>query len=165
MDKQLFQKLSYTRPMMTSARGHTNRFLIPYARTLLYKHSFFPDSIRIWNNLPQRAVDSTSLDEFRQEVLACSLRQSTTNFYPVLISPALYIHALVVTPSTSRSAMILQRILHFIGRRRRTPSTSPPIIKIVILPCMEEHNACRISRDFKLKLNYVNLLYSIVQVH
>lgn len=61
-------------PMMTSARGHTNRFLIPYARTLLYKHSFFPDSIRIWNNLPQRAVDSTSLDEFRQEVLACSLR-------------------------------------------------------------------------------------------
>lgn len=61
-------------PTMTSARGHTNRFLIPYARTLLYKHSFFPDSIRIWNNLPQRAVDSTSLDEFRQEVLACSLR-------------------------------------------------------------------------------------------
>lgn len=61
-------------PMMTTARGHTNRFLIPYARTISYKHSFFPDSIRIWNNLPQRAVDSTSLDEFRQEVLACSLR-------------------------------------------------------------------------------------------
>lgn len=38
--------------MMTTARGHTNRFLNPYARTLLYKHSFFPDSIWIWNNLP-----------------------------------------------------------------------------------------------------------------
>lgn len=46
-------------PMMTPARGHKTRCLIPYASTLLYKHSFSHDSIRIWNNLLQRSVDST----------------------------------------------------------------------------------------------------------
>ncbi|VDI10891.1 Hypothetical predicted protein [Mytilus galloprovincialis] len=35
------------------ARGHTTRFLVPYARTSTYRHSFFPDSIMNWNSLPQ----------------------------------------------------------------------------------------------------------------
>ena len=35
------------------ARGHIARFLVSYARTSTYRHSFFPDSIRIWNSLPQ----------------------------------------------------------------------------------------------------------------
>jgi hypothetical protein len=61
-------------PTSSAARGHTNRFMVPYAMTLIYKQSFFPDGIRIWNSLPQRAIDSTSLDMFRQEVLACRLR-------------------------------------------------------------------------------------------
>ncbi|CAG2241231.1 unnamed protein product [Mytilus edulis] len=55
------------------ARGHTTRFLVPYARTSTYRHSFFPDSIRIWNSLPQPLVDSTSLDAFKQGVLSCSI--------------------------------------------------------------------------------------------
>ena len=65
---------SELQPTMSAARGHTHRFMVPYARTQIYKQSFFPDGIRIWNSLPQRAVDSTSLDLFRQEVLACRLR-------------------------------------------------------------------------------------------
>jgi hypothetical protein len=55
------------------ARGHIARFLVPYARTSTYRHSFFPDSIMIWNSLPQPLVESTSLDAFKQGVLSCSI--------------------------------------------------------------------------------------------
>jgi len=53
------------------ARGHIARFLVPYARTSIYRHSFFPGSIRIWNSLPQPLVDRISLDAFKQGVLSC----------------------------------------------------------------------------------------------
>jgi ammonia channel protein AmtB len=38
-------------PTSSAARGHTNRFMVPYAKTLIYKQSVFPDGIRIWNSL------------------------------------------------------------------------------------------------------------------
>ena len=41
----------------TTARGHTARFIVLYARTQLYRHSF-PDTIRIWNGLPQPLVET-----------------------------------------------------------------------------------------------------------
>ena len=46
-------------------RGHSTRFLLPFARTNIYMHSFFPDAIRLWNGLPQHAVDAPSLDAFK----------------------------------------------------------------------------------------------------
>jgi hypothetical protein len=52
------------------ARGHVARFLVPYVRTSTYRPSFFPDSIRIWNSLPQPLVDSTSLDAFKQDFMS-----------------------------------------------------------------------------------------------
>jgi hypothetical protein len=55
------------------ARDHISRFLLPYARTSTYGHSFFLDSIRLWNSLPQPLMDSTSLDAFKQEVLSSSI--------------------------------------------------------------------------------------------
>ena len=57
----------------TTARGHTARFIVLYARTQLYRHSFFPDTIRIWNGLPQPLVESTSLETFKQGVLSCDI--------------------------------------------------------------------------------------------
>jgi hypothetical protein len=59
-------------PTSFAAKGHTNKLMVPYARTLIYKQSFFPDGIRIWDSLPQRAIDSASVDMFRQEVLDLS---------------------------------------------------------------------------------------------
>jgi hypothetical protein len=44
----------------------TARFIVLYARMQLYRHSFFPDTIRIWNGLPQPLVESTSLETFKQ---------------------------------------------------------------------------------------------------
>ena len=43
-------------PVISTVRGHNERFLIPFARTQVYRHSFFPDTIRIWNGLPQHIL-------------------------------------------------------------------------------------------------------------
>ena len=42
-----------------------NTFLIPYARTNVYKNSFFPSAIRAWNGLPELARKTNDLAEFK----------------------------------------------------------------------------------------------------
>ena len=37
-----------------SVRGHNMKFLVPYARTLVFLRSFFPDTIRTWNSFPSQ---------------------------------------------------------------------------------------------------------------
>ena len=46
-----------------SIRG--NLFLVPYARTVTYQKSLFPDTIRIWN---ANITICPSLDQFKSEV-------------------------------------------------------------------------------------------------
>jgi hypothetical protein len=53
------------------ARGHAARFLIPYARTEVYKNSFFPATIRIWNALPAAVVEVDTIEAFKTAVLTC----------------------------------------------------------------------------------------------
>jgi hypothetical protein len=53
--------------------GRFTCMIVLYARTQLYRHSFFPDTIRIWNGLPQPLVESTSLETFKQGVLSCHI--------------------------------------------------------------------------------------------
>ena len=55
-------------PINTRTRGHTIRFIIPKARTTLLKETVFPDTIRIWNSLPQHVVESPSVDAFEARV-------------------------------------------------------------------------------------------------
>ena len=33
-------------------RGHSNRFKQPFTRVNSFKHSFYPDAIKLWNKLP-----------------------------------------------------------------------------------------------------------------
>ena len=40
-------------------------FCIPRPRTLSYQHSFFPSTIRNWNNLPREIANSTSISSFK----------------------------------------------------------------------------------------------------
>lgn len=65
---------TYLVPVLTSHRGHTRQFQIPFARTLVYQKSFFPDSIRLWNSLPDELVNTTSANLFKQEVQSILLR-------------------------------------------------------------------------------------------
>ena len=52
----------------TRGRGHNKRLLVPYSRTEILQLSFIPDSIRLWNNLSQKLVDTPSLESFRNGV-------------------------------------------------------------------------------------------------
>ena len=52
-------------PAAVTIRGHSQKFLVPYARTSTYRQSFFPDAIRTWNSLPQYAVACESLEAFK----------------------------------------------------------------------------------------------------
>ena len=61
-----------------SMRGHAMKFLIPYARTFIYQRSFFPDTIRMLNSLPQTVVSCSTLDSFREEVQLVRLRETRT---------------------------------------------------------------------------------------
>ena len=44
--------------------SHLN-FTVPFCRTSRYLNSFFPSTIRLWNNLPSSAKNSTSLSYFK----------------------------------------------------------------------------------------------------
>ena len=52
-------------PLYLSTRGHTLRYMIPYCRTDVYRNSFFPSAIRLWNQLPETIVAAPTLDDFK----------------------------------------------------------------------------------------------------
>ena len=55
----------YLHPSALSTRGHTLRYMIPYCRTDIYRNSFFPSAIRLWNQLPETVVAAPTLDDFK----------------------------------------------------------------------------------------------------
>ena len=58
----------FLHPTALSTRGHSQRFLVPHTRTTVYRISFFPTAIRLWNQLPGHIVDSSTLDSFKAEL-------------------------------------------------------------------------------------------------
>ena len=61
-------------PSEMSLRGHHQQFRVPFARTLIYQKTFFPDAIRMWNFLPADVVQCTSAEHFKREVQHIKLR-------------------------------------------------------------------------------------------
>ena len=47
-----------------NTRGHTKKINIPTSRIDAHLHSFFPSTSRLWNRLPQEAVDAETVAEF-----------------------------------------------------------------------------------------------------
>ena len=64
----------------SGTRGH-DKNLIPQTRTKIYQHSYFPDTIRIWNDLTQAAVGSTTLDRFRSQLCKARLGNNTKDCF------------------------------------------------------------------------------------
>ena len=56
---------AYLRTASRRTRGHSLRFLVPHAKTAVYKDSFFPHAIRLWNALPCEAMEAKTLDRFK----------------------------------------------------------------------------------------------------
>ena len=51
-------------PAERSTRGHQAKLMVPYARTDIYRHSFFPSTIKLWNTLHQDSISACSLEAF-----------------------------------------------------------------------------------------------------
>ena len=58
----------------SSLRGYNQQLVIPHTRTQTYQSSFFPDSIRIWNNLPKNIDYSNTLNTFRTNINSLTFR-------------------------------------------------------------------------------------------
>ena len=54
-------------------RGHSLRFLVPHTRTTVYRTSFFPQTIRLWNQLPGSVVEADTLDSFKAQLSRATL--------------------------------------------------------------------------------------------
>ena len=57
-----------------SRKGNATKFRVPYARTVAYRHSFFPDVSRMWNALPPDVVTAESLDVFKKRLSLLTIR-------------------------------------------------------------------------------------------
>ena len=53
--------------------GYSLRFLVPHTRTTVYRTSFFPQAIHLWNQLPGSVVESDTLDSFKAQLSRATL--------------------------------------------------------------------------------------------
>ena len=58
----------------SATRGHSSRFFIPHTSSSAYARSFFPRTIREWNNLPVDPAAYVSLDVFKSSLRDPSLK-------------------------------------------------------------------------------------------
>ena len=52
----------------TRTHGNSLRLTQPFARTDTYFYSFYPSSIRLWNNLPCDIVECSSIEQFKDKL-------------------------------------------------------------------------------------------------
>ena len=56
----------YFHRLTLGGHGYGHRFHLPYCRTDVLKHAFFPSAIRLWNQLPVQLVTASSLEAFKR---------------------------------------------------------------------------------------------------
>ena len=61
---------AYTSPKPDRCRrGHSNQFIVPSAGSDVYANSFFPRTLKAWNELPEKVVTKTPPHTFKAAVL------------------------------------------------------------------------------------------------
>ena len=55
-----------TTTYITPATRNTQHYNLPYARSNVYTSSFFPSTIKLWNNLQPAVINSTTIPQLRQ---------------------------------------------------------------------------------------------------
>ena len=53
-----------------ATRGQQHKYIVPYSRTTVHKESFFPSTIRLWNQLPEATAAALDLESFKKEIQA-----------------------------------------------------------------------------------------------
>ena len=75
-NNMLYIPLDHLRANDTSTRQSSNCFMIPRSKTNTHLHSFYPDTIRLWNGLPDSIKMSASLETFTNKVENVILRHN-----------------------------------------------------------------------------------------
>ena len=55
-------------PITATRLSHERNLLVPYARTDVYKYSFYPYTAYLWNKLPGTIKETQSLDTFKSNI-------------------------------------------------------------------------------------------------
>ena len=55
-------------PTIIMRSSHERNLLVPYARTDVYKYSFFPHTASLWNKLQGTIKETQSLDIFKSRI-------------------------------------------------------------------------------------------------
>ena len=63
---------------ITPATRNTQHYILPYARTHVFKSSFFPSTIKIWNNLQPVIINSTTMPRQTRQSTPTSGRRGAT---------------------------------------------------------------------------------------
>ena len=58
--------------------GHSQHFVIPFARTDSYLYSVLPSTINLWNSLPNSLIDLNDINHFKRDL---SLHLLNTDWY------------------------------------------------------------------------------------
>jgi hypothetical protein len=56
--------------LSAATRGQQQKYIVPYSRTTVHKESFFPSTIRLWNQLPEATTAALDLESFKREIQA-----------------------------------------------------------------------------------------------
>ena len=69
------QSATHLTPITTRSRRGNDEFRVPYARTISFQNSFFPDGVRIWNSLPRDVTTADNLEKFKTRLSRHTIRQ------------------------------------------------------------------------------------------
>ena len=63
-----------------STRRGCNKFIIPQSNVNSHKYSFFPSTLRLWNNLPQNTKNSPDVDFFKRSIKSTNLTSLKSSY-------------------------------------------------------------------------------------
>jgi len=69
----------YLKPTTYPTRLH--HLIIPPTRTLAYQQSYFPRTVKQWNNLPNYIFNIETIEQFDDRILGLDLLQLTSFFF------------------------------------------------------------------------------------
>ena len=75
-----------TPALPSKTRGYNQKFQIPFSRLRTHQQSFFPSTIRLWNNLPSSVVSAMTLEGFKDNLSTAKLKfeNSRKPYHPEL---------------------------------------------------------------------------------
>ena len=95
----------YQHTQFHTRQHHTNHFVLPQATLNSYKYSFYPRTIKDWNNLPINVIEARDLDEFTYLIIVIIINVcdcTIWGYYPLGIPAVLTAQYIILNLKSSR---------------------------------------------------------------